>query len=418
MVDFEKVGKSLKKTVPWLPIAGDLYDISRGSYKAFHGHPYAGMAQAGLGLFGLGTNIATGGLGGSAVRAGIKAGSKALAKNVIKKQSAKQLERKAITSLNNAKRLTNSGKYQLGSMIAPEILYGFSSNNTPQQQEQQIQQQSKPVSKPNRGYGNSISGGSVGIGQPSQQSINELYNSLVGNEQPTNNQQQPQQTSQPSGQDVNDILKYYQSREDALQPYIDNLSNFADRYRDMQDYYRNLDRYYTGLAGWSGNDRWADFARRHNPVEIEATQTDLYNKLAQQDIDNDDMIREAIGNATIAQYLGLPIEAGLGNDKMFNSAVQMRKIQEQIQARKDLAEANNKIKLYDIQIRKAIADGKLANARYLQSMRNKAAMDRTYLTTLAYGNSDVYDALRSFGYNAPTSDGGIDKDVLDAYGRN
>lgn len=417
MVDFEKVGKSLGKAVPWLPVAGDLYDIGRGSYEAFHGHPYAGTAQAGLGLFGLGANLATGGLGGSAVRAGIKAGSKAIAKNIIKNQSAKQLERNAVTVLNNAKRLTNSGKYQAGAMIAPEILYKFNSSSAPQKQEQQIQQ-SKPISKPNRGYNNGVNGGSIVIGQPSQQSIEELYSSLIGNEQPVNNQSQPQQVSQPSAQDVSDILKYYQSREEALQPYMDNLSNFANRYRDIQDYYRNLDRYYTGLAGWSGNDRWADFAKRHNPVEIEATQTDLYNKLAQQDIANDDMIREAIGNATIAQSLGLPIEAGLSNDKMFNSAVQMRKVQEQIQARKDLAEANNKIKLYDIQIRKAIADGRLANARYLQSMRDKAAMDRTYLTTLAYGNNDVYNALRSFGYSTPTSEGGIDKDVLDAYGRN
>lgn len=69
------VTKSLpiaKQTVQYLPFVSSLYDIGRGGYQAFHGHPYVGTAQAGLGGLGLLADMYTGGNGSTIAKGALK----------------------------------------------------------------------------------------------------------------------------------------------------------------------------------------------------------------------------------------------------------------------------------------------------------------------------------------------------------
>ena len=61
-----------KQVAQYLPFASSLYDIGRGGYQAFHGHPYVGTAQAGLGGLGLLADLYTGGKGSTIAKGALK----------------------------------------------------------------------------------------------------------------------------------------------------------------------------------------------------------------------------------------------------------------------------------------------------------------------------------------------------------
>lgn len=61
-----------KQVAQYLPFASSLYDIGRGGYQAFHGHPYLGTAQVGLGGLGLLADMYTGGKGSTIAKGALK----------------------------------------------------------------------------------------------------------------------------------------------------------------------------------------------------------------------------------------------------------------------------------------------------------------------------------------------------------
>lgn len=213
-----------------------------------------------------------------------------------------------------------------------------------------------------------------------------------------------EQLQEPEQQSIaiNGILDYLQQRKDKMQPYIDSLNEFTSNYGDMQKQYANLDRYYTGLAGWSGNQAWADYAKRHNPVETEATQIDLYRKLAEQELAEEDKYRQILGNIAVAESIGLRPEAALADPKMISNNIQMQKLQQTLQVRREIANLNAHIKDLDRQARVAMKQGDWENAQILRDAMDRASMKRQIVESAAMAQdpSAIAGALQALGYDS------------------
>jgi hypothetical protein len=200
------------------------------------------------------------------------------------------------------------------------------------------------------------------------------------------------------------------NRQDKLQPYMDKLNEFVDNYKDYNKGYEDTDIFFRGLAGWTGNPAWATYAKDHNPASTEATQIDLYRKLAEQDLAEDDKYQEILGNIAMAEAMGLPPEAALANPKMISNNIQMQKLQQTLQTRREIANLNAREKELDRQARIAMKQGDWKNAQLLQGMRNEASMKRTILEGASYGDpANINNALKALGYGIRLDDTGNDE---------
>lgn len=254
-----------------------------------------------------------------------------------------------------------------------------------------------PKVKPKQSRLNNNTGGSM------ENSTNNLVatNGLNTNEIPEtiDSGTVEQLNTPPQSTTIDGILEYMRNRQDKLQPYMDKLNEFVSNYDDIRKQYANFDRYYTGLAGWSNNPAWAEYAKRHNPVDTEATQIDLYRKLAEQDLAEDDKYQEILGNIAMAESMGLPPEAALANPKMISNNIQMQKLQQTLQTRREIANLNAREKELDRKARIAMKQGDWKNAQLLQGMRNEASMKRTILEGASYGDpANINNALKALGY--------------------
>lgn len=408
-----KAGRLGKGIAQYTPYVGDIYDIARGGYQAFHGHPFVGTGQALLGAGGLALNAMFPG-SGSAVKAGAKAGIKGLARagaNVIAKQGGKQAVKKAT----NLARTLHGNKSQLATAIIPELFYG---NNNGQYAEQPIQEetlvdanqqakqpvannQSKqqyPYSAPfdsienlilsrTGGYNNNLEGQDL----PDIQSLN------------TGNAPVDAEGSVAGNIDLNGMLDRYRRQQELQKPYIEGLQNLINNYNNLQRNAFNLDRYFTGLAGWSGNDRWADFGKRYNPITTEATKLDLLNKLAQGQIGIDDIENEMRGNIALAQQAGIDPRVAMANPKLVNALASIENARTSAAARRYAADASKEAKLTGIysnaMIQKAKQEGNWDLALRLQEMRNDGRLQSAIVNAVSFGAdpSVIYSALQGYG---------------------
>lgn len=204
----------------------------------------------------------------------------------------------------------------------------------------------------------------------------------------------------PQSTAMDGILEYMKNRQDKLQPYMDKLNEFVDNYKDYNKGYEDTDIFFRGLAGWTGNPAWATYAKDHNPASTEATQIDLYRKLAEQGLAEDDKYQEILGNIAMAESMGMRPEAAFANPKMISNNIQMQKLQQTLQTRREIANLNAREKELDRQVKVALRQGDWKNAQLLQGMRNEASMKRAVLESSAIGNpTNINNALKALGYD-------------------
>lgn len=199
------------------------------------------------------------------------------------------------------------------------------------------------------------------------------------------------------------MIDRYKRQRELQKPYIEGLQNLIDNYNNIQRNAMNLDKYFTGLAGWSGNDRWADFGRRYNPITTEATKLDLLNKLAQGQIGIDDIENEMRGNIALAQEAGIDPIVAMANPKLVNSLASIENARILADSRKYVADQNREAKLAGIysnaMIQKAKQEGNWDLALKLQAMRNDGRLQSAIVNAVSFGAdpSIIYSALQ--GYN-------------------
>lgn len=402
------IGNTFKQYAPFI---SDYYDMQSGIKNIKSGHPIVGGGQVALGLAGLGADVGgvlaapfTGGgsfvgeqVAKNAAKAAIKAGAKGLIKTAAGIQSKKLTGPTARFLYSQG---LNLFKDNNGNIIEQPIQEGALAGNNQQAKQPVINNQTKqqyPYTAP-------------------FDSIEELilnraggYNNLEGQDLPdiqslnTGNVPVDAEGSIAGNIDLNGMLDRYRRQQELQKPYIEGLQNLINNYNNLQRNAFNLDRYFTGLAGWSGNDRWADFGKRYNPITTEATKLDLLNKLAQGQIGIDDIENEMSGNIALAQQAGIDPRVAMANPKLVNALASIENAKTSAAARRYAADASKEAKLTGIysnaMIQKAKQEGNWDLALRLQEMRNDGRLQSAIVNAVSFGAdpSVIYNALQGYG---------------------
>lgn len=406
------VGKTIrvgKTAVELLPYVGDVYDIGRGTYQAFHGHPFVGTGQALLGGAGLAANMlfpGTGTVGKTAVKVGAKGLVKGGAK--IGRELVKEAPELANAIKNYAKMNRSIGS-QVGTTIAPEVLYKMFGNDEdvdttkPVTALEEVDIQDQPI-QPTNNIQQYTGGGYV------PDSIEQLLNNIPADQRYVSPEEQhiDIQAATADGiqgsNDTSSLLDYYNKQIELLKPYQEGLKSLIDNYGDYQRQAFNKDRYLAGLAGWSGNKAFENMIGKYNPAEIEATRLDLLNKLARSEIAEAQGANNILGTVEMMQRAGLPANMALVDPAMIGKLSNVLSAQTAAEARKYVADQNYKAKVLDTQLDNAIKYyskvGDWNTALKLQGMKSQNRLQSTYLQQLPwvtdYGM--LNEAMKQFGY--------------------
>ena len=132
-------------------------------------------------------------------------------------------------------------------------------------------------------------------------------------------------TRVPNQDDINIVNDYLKRLQDATQPYIDMLSDYVDNYNTNLDDYRRARKFYTGLAGWSGNSRFADLAQDYNPFVIQSNRLALAKQMQDAMMNDINAINELQGNMALAKEMELPPEAAFANKNLLTALSQAKR---------------------------------------------------------------------------------------------
>lgn len=410
------VGKTAIKTgkvnpvAEYAPYVGDIYDIARGGYQAFHGHPFVGTAQALMGIGGLASNVLAPG-SGTLAKAGIKAGGRALLK-----VGGKQLAKKAVdvTAKRTKKPIVNA----VTRPVIPEIYYAMSEGNNNQPIEQSIQeealannnQQSKqpvinnkakqqyPYTAPFDSIENLILSRTGGYN-------NNLERQDLPNAQSLNTDNTPVNTEgfTTGNVELDGMIDRYKRQQELQKPYIEGLQNLIDNYNNLQRNAFLTDIYLAGTSDYLNSSNIGQLTGKYNPIRDEASRVDLLNKLAQGQIGIDDIENEMRGNIALAKQAGIDPRVSMANPKLVNALASIENAKTSAEARKYVADQNRETKLAGIysnaMIQKAKQEGNWDLALQLQAMRNDGRLQSAIVNAVSFGAdpSIIYSVLQ--GYN-------------------
>lgn len=186
----------------------------------------------------------------------------------------------------------------------------------------------------------------------------------------------------------NGIMEYYRGREQDMNPYLEQIQKFIDNYGKYQKIYDDLDTYYRGLAGWTGNQAWANYAQSHNPVEIEKAKLGLYGELAKQQISNRDKLYEIIANDQMARALGLPEGATLANKELTKQFGQMNRLEKTLDWKRESKKIDEFIKQKELEYKYWMTNQNNARARDVANIISNARRYQADMNYKIYGNND------------------------------
>lgn len=379
----------------YAPITGDLIDIGAGVRSISQGHPWIGAGQLGLGGLGLLGSMATlpaGGIGSALVKAGIKK---------LAKQSYRALPKMA-------KYVVKAPIKRQAGVVGLEMLKGGDDiQKQPQQELQPIQQEGNslpPIEELNIDPANiepfsNISQGANNYVAPLPPLPDTQYSGYIVD----GNVEQPQQ--QVGLGDISKLLEIYGGQINKMnQPYIEALQDYLNNYNNYIDNSERRKRFYAGLAGLSGNNNYAGIANDYNPVDVEANKLNLLNQLLQTKYSNFNAINNLLGNATIAQQLGLPAEASLADKNLLNAYTSQQRALYGLEGKKYSSDLGYKGRLEEAYIdnatKRAIEQGRIDNAIALQQLKNNSYLTGKTIDASAYGmyNPQEIDRLmRQYG---------------------
>lgn len=445
-----------KQVAEYLPFASSLYDIGRGGYQAFHGHPYLGTAQAGLGGLGLVADLYTGGKGSTIAKGALKPVVEGLGKRLAPTMS--------------------KWSTRVGIPTAMEFLYGNKKDTAPTEQVEAENIQDVPIEQPSRTQydnywwltNNKLKGNynspytssrsNKDIVGPSD-SITDIINRNTSN-QSYSNYQEPQveqdntttqEISQPMVTPIDNVDNkpdYSEALLNAItrrqneyaQPYLKSLDTYGRQlpWAKMADYFskiatagygRALDNSYLGNMGSIGAEDLASIY-----PQIAKTKADTLGELL-----NSQVSRYA--NAQAASDAGITPLAGLSDKTMLQqlgalkraetSAEARRYVANQylkgredaIQAQRDIAQlrANIQLKLQDraLSSKERMQLRQLDNTLRVQQMRSQSMYDVAQLGafsrpySMGFGITPEYG--KAIGYRVPsniTPPSGIDQETL------
>ena len=442
------VTKSLpiaKQAVQYLPFASSLYDIGRGGYQAFHGHPYVGTAQAGLGGLGLLADMYTGGKGGSVLKPVVNTVGKRLAPTMSKWTT------------------------RIGIPAVAEFFYGDNKQQEPQHIDNVDIQPPLVPETPSLPRTTSVTAGgvnNVGYKQPAYAGPRDSVSNLIvkeianggGYNQPLEQQPIHQPQSQSIVQPVTNGLQYNASEatQHQVQPqgvdYSKALLDAITRQEqyNTQPYLKSLDTYsrqvpwaksadfFSKMAG-AGYAKALDnpYLANLGPVGAEDIAT-VYPNIAKQRADiTNNLLNAQIGryaNTQAATDAGLSPLSGLSDKVMLQQLGALKRAEttadarrysadkflqgreEAIQAQRDIAQlrANVQLKMQDASIsaKERMQLRQLDNALRVQQMKAQSmyevaqlgALSRPY--SMGVGLTPEYTRTIGYDINYPINPGG------------
>lgn len=391
-----------KNALRYAPITGDFIDMGAGIRSIAQGHPWIGAGQLGIGGIGLVGSLATlptGGIGSAVAKSGAKA---------LAKRAYRALPQYAKTYIVKApiKRQMGVAGLEASKGISDFHFKNGSEEDTqqpvsqPQQHTQPPTEQLEDINPADIEQFSNISQGASNYVEPLPPLPDTQYSDYIVD----GNVEQPQRQQAGLG-DISKLLEIYGGQINKMnQPYIEALQNYLDNYNSYIGNSERRKRYYAGLAGLSGNNNYADIANDYNPVDVEANKLNLLNQLLQTKYSKFNAINNLIGNATIAQQLGLPAEASLADKNLLNAYTSQQRALYGLEGKKYSSDLGYKGRLEEAYIdnatRRAIEQGKIDNAIALQRMKNNSYLTGKTIDASAYGiynPAEIDRLIRQYG---------------------
>lgn len=157
--------------------------------------------------------------------------------------------------------------------------------------------------------------------------------------------------------DPRNLYYDYLIRQGALQPYRDRLQNYIRDYNRRSDRAYNQDKHLALLAELTGAQGLNQMIGKYTSLGDEAKKIDL-EKIYGDDIKGiGDGLNNLIGNATMANYLGLPPDAVYADSKLYQLAVNkdMKEAMADQRMAIEQAKINARFKLLEAKQRFALA---------------------------------------------------------------
>lgn len=214
--------------------------------------------------------------------------------------------------------------------------------------------------------------------------------------------QPAEQVSEQVGEQVNPqyINEYIQQLRDINQPYINALQDYYKNYDKYLNDYHRARNFYTGLAGWTGNQQWADVGKDYNAVINEANRLSTLKTLQDAQAGNINAINEIMGNLAVADDMGISPEAAFANKNLLTALMQNKRISSDL----------DRAQLMDAYRRYAV-DQRVANALAVQGLRNRGMLDVANINAQAYGYGGQYQpapGLTTQGQAQPVNNNAAD----------
>ena len=346
---FENIG-----LFSYVPVVGDLYDIEHGSKKMFDPNlgfkdRALGASQAALGVGGLAT-LGIGSLGKPVAKLALKGGANYIAKHGVKKAMNKAAQEAAIRSGKNPL-MVKAGAYfankpyeksiklaernkslqnfldtypffgkataiPYGAIEATRIGYdlmkgnGTASNRDITQNGTDNESTETNTNRYGSNNGNAYIGGSGNIRQLTPQQIQNTIDTTKNNRNAISTTEDPR------------ALYYdYMIKQQAMQPYRDELNNYIRDYQRYSDWSYNQDKYLALLSSLSGAQGLRDMIGKNTAIGDEEKLAGL-KKVQGEDLKNvGDEYDKLIGDVALAKYLGLPLDSVNASDDMVRLAV-------------------------------------------------------------------------------------------------
>lgn len=400
----------------YVPVVGDAYDIYHGGKKAFDPNLDWKQRAMGAGQMALGV----GGLmtlgGGSLVKGAGKAGLKMAGKAGAKKFMTQKAKEQAIKS--GGSRLLTNLKYGIGNMpynIAKASyemsrVPGFGAKNflfnAPFRAAAGVsdflfgapdKETGRDISEdeetPNKNLNNNWSGnggatgayssygsyGNTGLTPEQQSAIVKQLSDSEGNSQYGYGSGDPMQ-----------LYSDYMLRQQAMQPYRDELNNYIRDYRRYSDWAYNQDKHLALLAQLTGAQGLNNMIGKYTALGDEEKLAAL-KKVQGEDYKNiGDQLAQMQGNIALTRKMGLPLESVNASDHMLRLAIQDQMNDDRLENKLALAQ-------YNAAIKQKLQEEKF---RFQQAIKagNRRAAQHSYMKMNELYKA--YQIMDEFGINA------------------
>ena len=136
------------------------------------------------------------------------------------------------------------------------------------------------------------------------------------------------------------LYQNYMIKQQAMQPYRDELNNYIRDYKRYSDWSYNQDKHLALLSALTGAQGLNQMIGKYTALGDEEKLAAL-KKVQGEDLKGiADGLDELMGNVALARKMGLPLDAVNANDKMLQLAVQKEMNEDRLENRLALAQYN------------------------------------------------------------------------------